>query len=336
MPQAPDIKETPMGLLEKLNATLESEAKSKGFKKDERLFKLDTKSGTGQAKVQFLIDKNIKPFVERYNFAISSVDASQKSGKRWFIDDSRLTLGDACPVNAINKALYAVQGIDDKARAALAKPFYKRTSYTANVKILNYPSNPSLEGKVMLFTFSKTLKDKLLNAAIVSDEDKALGKEPMFVFDPTKGHNVILNLSKQASGYMGYDNTSFVKETPAFTTEEEALEYINENTHDLSEFTEEAHFMSYDEQVQKLKFVLENYTQEQIPKAQFDAIIDKVLGFSETTETTETATTATTETIPDETMVPVETTPAPVETLTPVETTPTPAPELDDDLSFLD
>ena len=339
MPQArtkqnTNTKGTNMSLLDKLNKNLEKEASSK-FTPDERLFKLDTKSGTGQAKVQFLVDKNISPFVERNNFAINSVDASQKSGKRWMIDDSRLTLGEECPVYNLNKALYAVQGLDDKVRAALAKPFFKRTSYTANVKIINYPSNPSLEGKVMLFTFSKTLKDKLMNAAHVSDEDKALGKKPMFVFDPLKGHNVILNLSKQASGFMGYDNTSFVEETPIFETEEQAIAYINENTHDLTEFTDESHFTSYDEQVKRLTWVLENYTQEAIPKAQFDAIVAKTLGTTSVSVPDETMTPVF---VPDETPVSVETpveTPASVETLASVET-PVQAPAVEDDLSFLD
>jgi len=110
---------------------------------DADYFKLTKdKASNGSAVIRFLPkhpDDDL-PFVTLYSHAF------QGPTGRWYIENSRTTMNENDPISEINRSLWATGAESDK---ELARKQKRKTSYIANVYIVNDPANPDNNGKVL-------------------------------------------------------------------------------------------------------------------------------------------------------------------------------------------
>ena len=99
-------------------------------------------------------------------------------------------------------------------------------------------------------------------------------------WNPLKeGCNVKLK-RKKVAGYPNWDSST-VEEPSSFMDfedSEEATQYLEENTYDLSEFLSPDHFDSYDEIKDKLAYFLDKYNPTSMEKDEFNEIVSEFLG----------------------------------------------------------
>jgi hypothetical protein len=97
------------------------------------------KAGNGSAVIRFLPkhpDDDL-PYVSIYSHAF------QGPTGRWYIENSRTTLGEQDPVAVANAKLWKTGLDSDKEQAKKQK---RRLHYVANVLVVSYPANPAIEG----------------------------------------------------------------------------------------------------------------------------------------------------------------------------------------------
>ena len=213
-------------------------------KDDEGFFKLSKdKAGNGSAVIRFLPkhpDDDL-PFVTVYSHAF------QGPSGRWYIENSRTTIGEDDPISEINRSLWASGSEKDK---ELARKQKRKTSYIANVLVINDPANPDNNGKVMRFKFGKKIFQMIMDKANPTFADDA----PINVFDAFEGANFKLRM-RQVDGYPNYDTSVFTEPTALADSDEEILQIVNEMK-PLREFVDPKSFKSYDELKRKYDTVM--------------------------------------------------------------------------------
>ena len=233
--KAGSLTERLMKKVEKLN--------EKGNNTDERLWKPAVdKAGNGYAVVRFLpAHANCElPWTQVWSHAFQGPGG-------WYIENSLTTIGKDDPVGELNRSLWNSGRESDK---DIARKQKRKLSYYANVYVVKDSSNPENEGQVKLYKFGKKIFDKITAAMQPEFDDE----EAINPFDFWKGANFKLKI-KQVAGFWNYDSSEFAR-PEALLDDDDKLEEIYNKIYDLSEFTAEDQFKSYEQLKGRLDTVL--------------------------------------------------------------------------------
>ena len=229
------LTERLMKKVEKLN--------EKGNNTDERLWKPAVdKAGNGYAVIRFLpAHANCElPWTQVWSHAFQGTGG-------WYIENSLTTIGKDDPVGELNRSLWNSGRESDK---DIARKQKRKLSYYANVYVVKDSINPENEGEVKLYKFGKKIFDKITAAMQPEFDDE----EAINPFDFWQGANFKLKI-KQVAGFWNYDSSEFGK-TEALLDDDAELEKIYDKIYDLSEFTADDQFKSYEQLKGRLDTVL--------------------------------------------------------------------------------
>ena len=212
---------------------------------DDRIWKPTVdKAGNGYAVLRFLpaAAGQDLPWVRYWDHGFKGPTG------QWYIENSLTSIGQNDPVGELNSRLWN-SGIDaDKEKARAQK---RRLHYVTNVLVLQDPSNPANEGKVMLFKFGKKIFDKLMDVMQPSFADET----PVNPFDMWEGADFKLKI-RNVEGYRNYDKSEFASPSSLYDGDESKLESVYNGLHNLGEFNDPKNYKSYDELKAKLMRVL--------------------------------------------------------------------------------
>jgi hypothetical protein len=170
---------------------------------------------------------------------------------QWYIENSLTTVGQNDPISEMNSAYWNSGVESDKEIARRQK---RKLQYFANILVIEDPSNPQNEGKVMLYRFGKKIFDKCMEAMQPAFKDETAVNP----FDFWEGANFKLKIRK-VDGYWNYDKSEF--EAPsALYDDDEQIEAVWKKEYPLSEFTAATNFKSYDELKTRMNAVLAGTT----------------------------------------------------------------------------
>ena len=210
---------------------------------DERFWKPTVdESGNGYAVIRFLpgTEENL-PFVRYWDHGFKGPQG------QWYIEKSLTSIGLNDPVGEMNSLLWN-SGIEaDKDKARTQK---RRLHYVSNILVVSDPGNPANEGKVFMYQYGKKIFDKIMDMMQPSFQDE----EPVNPFDMWEGANFKLKI-RQVEGYRNYDKSEFASPS-ALADNDEKLEAIYNQMHDLSEWTDPKNYKTYDELKTKLNNIL--------------------------------------------------------------------------------
>lgn len=215
-----------------------------GNKKDDRYWTLTTdEAGNGYAVIRFLPappDRNNKdeseemPYVKIYNHAFQD-----KKTSKWYIENSRTTLGEPDPVAEANSELWNT-GIESNKE--IARQRKRQLKYISNILVISDPKAPENEGKVFLFKYGAKIFGLIENAI-----DPKFPDEPPFnPYDFWGGANFKLKahvVEKQRS----YDRSGFDKPEALFNGDDTALEKLWNSEYSLLAEIAPDKFKSYDQ-----------------------------------------------------------------------------------------
>jgi hypothetical protein len=166
----------------------------------------------------------------------------------WYIENSLTSIGQPGPVGELNSRLWN-SGIEADKETARAQK--RRLHYVVNALVVQDPSAPQNEGRVVLYKFGKKIFDKIMDVMQPSFADeKAINP-----FDFWEGADFKLKI-RQVEGYRNYDKSEFASPSSLYDGDESKLEAIYNQLHDLSEFTDPKNYKTYDELKAKLARVL--------------------------------------------------------------------------------
>ena len=166
----------------------------------------------------------------------------------WYIENSLTSIGQTDPVGDLNSRLWNSGIESDKEKARTQK---RRLHYVSNVLVVQDPSNPANEGKVMLFKFGKKIFDKIMDSMQPEFQDE----DPVNPFDFWEGADFKLKI-RNVEGYRNYDKSEFSSPSALYDGDDTQLEATYSQLHDLSEFSDPKNYKSYDELKAKLARVL--------------------------------------------------------------------------------
>ena len=212
---------------------------------DERIWKPTVdKAGNGYAVLRFLpsAEGQDLPWVRYWDHGFKGPTGL------WYIENSLTSIGQPDPVGELNSRLWNSGIESDKDRARDQK---RRLHYVVNVLIVQDPSNPSNEGKVMLYKFGKKIFDKIMD----SMQPEFADESPVNPFDFWEGADFKLKI-RNVEGYRNYDKSEFSSSTGLYDGDEAKLEAVYNQLHDLSEFSDPKNYKTYDELKTKLSRVL--------------------------------------------------------------------------------
>jgi hypothetical protein len=209
-------------LREELNKT-----KGGDRKEDERFWKPERgKDGNDYAVIRFLPagPGEELPYVKTHSYGF-------KGPGGWYIENSRSTIdADDDPVDQMRRKLYASGTDADK---ELAKKFPRRTNFTSNIEIVDYPKKPELNGKRFLFRYGKKIFDKINDAMNPKFPD-----EPRInPFNFWEGADFVLKVTTQ-DDFPNYDKSEFRKASPHRGGDDKVLEQIWNELYPLGEFVD--------------------------------------------------------------------------------------------------
>ena len=210
---------------------------------DERQWKPTVdKSGNGYAVIRFLpaAEGTELPWVRYWDHGFKGPTGL------WYIERSLTSIGENDPVGELNSRLWNSGHDADKEKARDQK---RRLHYVSNIYVVSDPSNPHNEGKVFLYQFGKKIFDKIMD---VMQPDFA-DEEPVNPFDMWEGADFKLKI-RNVEGYRNYDKSEF--SSASQLAEDDKLEAIYNQMHDLNEFTDPKNYKSYGDLKAKLMRVL--------------------------------------------------------------------------------
>jgi hypothetical protein len=165
---------------------------------DDRLWKpVVDKTGNGYAVLRFLpaVEGEDLPWAKVWNHAF------QGPTGQWYIENSLTTVGQNDPVSEMNSAYWNSGVESDKEIARRQK---RKLQYFANILVVEDPTNPQNEGKVMLYRFGKKIFDKCMESMQPAFKDETAVNP----FDFWAGANFKLKIRK-VDGYWNYDKSEF-------------------------------------------------------------------------------------------------------------------------------
>ena len=210
---------------------------------DDRIWKPTVdKSGNGYAIIRFLPEPEgcELPWTRVYTHAFQGPGG-------WFIENSLTTLGQKDPVSEHNSQLWN-SGSD--ANKEIARKQKRRLSYYSNIYVISDPANPENEGRVFLYKYGKKIFDKIQEAM----KPEFVDETAINPFDLWSGANFKMKIRK-VEGYQNYDKSEFEKPSALFD-DDDKLEKVYSQEHDLNEFTAPDKFKSYDDLKKRLVYVL--------------------------------------------------------------------------------
>ena len=225
-----------------------AEAVGGGEKKnydDERIWKPTVdKAGNGYAVLRFLpaAEGSDLPWVRYWDHGFKGPTGL------WYIENSLTSIGQPDPVGELNSRLWNSGIESDKETARTQK---RRLHYVVNALVVEDPSAPHNQGRVVLYKFGKKIFDKIMDVMQPSFADeKAINP-----FDFWEGANFKLKI-RQVEGYRNYDKSEFAGPSPLYDGDESKLETTYNQLHALTEFTDPKNYKTYDELKTKLARVL--------------------------------------------------------------------------------
>ena len=230
-------------LTDKLIKSVEKLNDKGGNGADERIWKPSVdKTGNGYAVLRFLPEPEgcDLPWARVYTHAFQGPGG-------WLIDQCLTTKEQKCPVCEYNSTLWNNGTDSGKEQARKQK---RKLSYYSNVYVVSDPANPENEGKVFLYKYGKKIHDKIMEAMKPEFADE----EPINPFDFWQGANFKLKI-RRVEGYQNYDKSEFDRPSALFD-DDDKLEKIYNNLHDLNEFLDPKNFKSYEALKKRLDYTL--------------------------------------------------------------------------------
>ena len=212
---------------------------------DERIWKPTVdKAGNGYAVLRFLPAKEGEdlPWVRYWDHGFKGPTG------QWYIENSLTSIGQPDPVGELNSRLWNSGYDEDKEKARAQK---RRLHYVVNALVVQDPSAPHNEGRVVLYKFGKKIFDKIMDVMQPQFADET----PVNPFDFWDGADFKLKI-RQVEGYRNYDKSEFASPSQLFDGDETKLEEVYGKLHNLSEFTDPKNYKTYDELKAKLARVL--------------------------------------------------------------------------------
>jgi hypothetical protein len=212
---------------------------------DDRIWKPTVdKAGNGYAILRFLpaAEGQELPWVRYWDHGFKGPTGL------WYIENSLTSIGQPDPVGELNSRLWNSGVESDKEKARDQK---RRLHYVANVLVVQDPSNPMNEGKVMLYKFGKKIFDKIMD----SMQPEFADETPVNPFDFWEGADFKLKI-RNVEGYRNYDKSEFSSPAALHDGDDARLEAVYNELHDLGEFTDPKNYKTYDELKAKLARVL--------------------------------------------------------------------------------
>ena len=211
---------------------------------DERMWKPTVdKAGNGYAVIRFLPagEGQDVPWARYWDHGFKGPQG------QWYIEKSLTSIGLNDPVGEMNSLLWN-SGIEaDKDKARTQK---RRLHYVSNILVVSDPGNPANEGKIFIYQYGKKIFDKIMDMMQPQFQDE----EPVNPFDMWEGANFKLKI-RQVEGYRNYDKSEFAS-LSALADNDEKLESLYNQMHDLSEWTDPKNYKTYDELKTKLNSIL--------------------------------------------------------------------------------
>ena len=211
---------------------------------DERMWKPTVdKAGNGYSVIRFLPagEGQDVPWARYWDHGFKGPQG------QWYIEKSLTSIGLNDPVGEMNSLLWN-SGIEaDKDKARTQK---RRLHYVSNILVVSDPGNPANEGKIFMYQYGKKIFDKIMDMMQPQFQDE----EPVNPFDMWEGANFKLKI-RQVEGYRNYDKSEFASQS-ALADNDEKLESLYNQMHDLSEWTDPKNYKTYDELKTKLNSIL--------------------------------------------------------------------------------
>lgn len=221
----------------------------KSYVRDERYWRPTVDAqGTGSAVIRFL------PAAEGEEFPYIKYFSHNFKGPtgRFYNHLSLTTRGEKDPVAELNSRLWNSSQDDNSEGRRMARAQKRTLHYVANILVVRDPGDPSNEGKVFLYSFGKTIWDKLSGAMNPKYDDET----PFNPFDPWTGANLKLRI-KKSDGYRNYDDSSF--DAPSQIAPDDAsIEAIWNMTYKLQPEIGDDKFETYEELQKSLREVIGN------------------------------------------------------------------------------
>ena len=177
------------------------------------------------------------PYVKLMNHGFQEVGG-------WYIENCPTTLGESCPVCISNSKDWKAGNQD------IASARGRRTSFYANILVVQDPQTPENNGKVFIFRYGKKIQEKILEkiAPAVDSID-----EPVRVFDYDEGQNFKLKIKKitatirgQERKYNDYNASSFTGTSTAVAKTDKEINAIDKQLFPLGQISAEDKFKSYE------------------------------------------------------------------------------------------
>jgi hypothetical protein len=212
---------------------------------DDRLWKpTRDKAGNGYAVIRFLPAKEGEdlPWVRYWDHGFKGPTGL------WYIENSLTSIGQQDPVSESNSVLWNSGREEDK---QIARDRKRRLHYVSNVLIISDPANPENEGKVKLYKFGKKIFDKIMEAMQPAFDDET----PINPYDFWEGADFKIKIRK-VEGWVNYDKSEFATPSALFEGDEQRLETVYNQLHNLQDFLDPKNYKSYEELKTKLNRVL--------------------------------------------------------------------------------
>lgn len=290
--------------------TIKQEEKESKNYKDDRLWKIthDKEKSVNFSVIRLMPqpgifkDKNLSHYVrvDKHNIFIGTPgnweaiyaenDPEMLHGK-----DTKNLVRKINPMNDIQRLLFFKEGqykpgkssdsYTGKAKAAREESniFRSKSRYYTNIMVVVESNTEENERKHFIYEFGPQFYNFLESKMNISEEMKKqmekLGEEQQKLYNPmSKGWNIKL-VTKPTTKNFAYETEIDVqKQGAVFKTSQEAIKWIQENCVDLSEFTDESNFKSYEELKESAITFFKRYTPKYMEEEDFRRVVKQVLG----------------------------------------------------------
>lgn len=242
-----NLKKSSKGNFQSLTKKLEDEKKG-NYGDDPRYWKFEVdKAGNGYAVIRFLpaVDGEEFPFVKIYKHSFKD-----KRTNKWYIENSRTTLGEDDPVSEANSELWNT-GIESNKE--IARQRKRQLKYIANILVVSNPKKPEDEGKVFLWEFGPRIFQKIEGAMKPEFEDEVAFNP----FDFWAGANFKLK-ARMLDNQRSYDKSEFEAPSALFDGDDSALEKLWASQHKLLPEIAPDKFKPYDQLKARFNAVVGN------------------------------------------------------------------------------
>lgn len=244
------LKKNRAAILDKLKAAAEKQSGGQSQKSydDPRFWRphFDKERGVGSAVIRFL------PAAEGDDLPWAKVIRHSFKGPtgKWYIENSRRTIGENDPVSLMNGRLWNSGVESDK---DVARGMKQKIEYTTWVYIVKDPANPENDGQVRLYRFGPMIF-KMIEEQMFPKFDDQVSMNP---FDPWEGANFNLRIVGKQIGkdtVPNYEKSEFAQCAPL--GDDDLIEEVYSKVTSLTEFTKPENFKSEEELKRKLFEVL--------------------------------------------------------------------------------